>query len=78
MIPKKKKRNETEAEILIDLAEEVLHPKDELLIIDGDPPLPECFTETVVLALRLRARPDLCLRAIMERWTGFQIVRELY
>ena len=71
----------TDAELLIDLADEVLHPHDELLVFDSEEDgvdLPPCTTETIALALRLRSNPGMCLRAIMERWTRFQIVRELY
>lgn len=70
--------HETDAEILIDLANAVIHPKDELLITEDMTDDDTYFPSTVVLALRLRARPDLCIRAIMERWTRFRIVRELY
>lgn len=64
-----------DAEMLIDLADSILYPRDEVLLCEG---LPPSAPDTAVLALRLKKRPDLTLRAIMEDWSRFRIVRELY
>ena len=65
----------TDAERLIDIANAVLYPRDQLLLSESIPPR---MNEVVALALRLKTRPDLALRAMMEEWTRVRIVRELY
>lgn len=66
---------QSDAEMLIDIAESVIRPKDALMLVENEP---ECVGDTVALAMRLKQRPDLCFRALVEGWTRFQIVRELY
>lgn len=65
----------SDAELLIDIAEAILHPRDELLVSVDNPPE---TAEIAALALRLRERPGLALRALVEEWTRVRIVRELY
>ncbi len=64
-----------DAEQLIGIADAVLHPSDALLVCEGEP---ECVGDVVALALRLRSKPDVALRAMVEEWTRFRIVRELH
>lgn len=64
------------AERLIDIADEVLARSDRLFIVEG--PLPPNAVDVTALAIRLRRRPDLALRAMVEEWSGLRIVRELY
>lgn len=65
----------TDAELLIELANRVRYPRRTLIVADG---LPQYTGSTVDLALRLQARPDMVLRAIVEEWDRFRIVRELH
>lgn len=65
----------SDAEQLVEIADDVMYPRNEVLLIEG---LPPCAADTVALAIRLRKRPDVVLRAMVEEWTRFQIVRELY
>lgn len=64
------------AMMLIDIAEATLHPNDELLSPQG--PLPCNLVEVIALSLRLRSRPDIAFRAMVEGWDRYRIVRELY
>lgn len=64
-----------DAELLLEIAETVLYPRDLVMLVeDADP----STCDTVALALRLRERKDLALRAMIENWNRFRIVRELY
>lgn len=64
------------AEQLIEVADEVLCVRDMLFVV-GEP-LPDNAMELVVLAIHLRRRPDVALRALVENWDRLRIVRELY
>lgn len=69
----------TDAEELLDLANAVMYRRNELLVLEGiEVEDVGRIVDAVALSLRLRQRPDVTIRAIVERWTRFQIVRELY
>lgn len=64
----------TPAELLLDMAQYVLHTPG-ILIAEGQP---HNCAEVITLALRLRANPPIALRAQVEGWNKLQIVRELW
>lgn len=64
-----------DAEALLDIADSVMVPKNRLLICEGVPPN---TGDLVALALALKKRPDVALRAMLENWDRVKIVRELY
>ncbi len=66
---------DTDADVLLELAHAVQYRRGELMVVEGGDGQ---LCEMVALSLRLRARPDVMLRALVERWNRFQIVRELY
>ena len=76
----------TLAELLIDLAEVVLYPKDEFICATLIEPKPgyevmdgERMCNRVKLALDFYRRRDrLMIRAVMEEWNLETIVKELY
>ena len=65
----------TDAKVLLELAEATLTPRFAILYIDD---APECTIGVVSLALRIKARPALAFRAIMEKWTRQDTIREVY
>lgn len=62
------------SEILLDLANTVKRSNG-IVILEG---AAWNFGDVVALALRLQANPALALRAQVEGWNKFQIVRELW
>lgn len=64
-----------DAEHLLYIADSVMIPKNRLLICEGVPPN---AGDVVALALALKKRPDVALRAMLENWNRAKIVRELY
>lgn len=64
-----------DAELLVDIANKVLRPKRRIVLCINNP---ANAVDVVALALRLRERPDLALRAMLEDWDRVRIVRELY
>lgn len=80
----------TDAEFLVDVANLILHPREDLQIYTTDMPYempagyrlacddPSVTVEVIALAIRFRSNPGLVFRALVERWDRFRIVRELY
>jgi hypothetical protein len=64
-----------DAEVLLDIADSVIIPKNRLLVFEGVPPN---IGDLVALALALKKRPDVALQAAVEGWKLVRIVRELY
>lgn len=70
----------TAAERLLELAEEVLHPREQVIRLAGPLALEVgTFMARVKAALDLKRRPPVfVLRAITEDWSYERIIRELY
>lgn len=67
---------QTYAEHLLDISNEVLLPKSGLVVVTGQQ---EYTTPRIKVALDLHKRgPGLTLQAIFEQWTPAQLVQELY
>lgn len=66
----------TDAERLVVIADEVMRVRDRLIFVES--PIPDNTVDIVALAIRLRKKPDVVLRAMVENWNRERIVRELY
>lgn len=65
----------SDAQLLLMLADATTRNHCDLLLVeDADNQL----CAMTVVALRLRARPDLMLRALVEEWDRYRITKELY
>lgn len=66
----------TDAEVLLELAQVVLLPRNRIVSVEG---LPHHTSDTIALAIKFSKKSSgFKLRAIMECWRRDQIVRELY
>ena len=63
------------AERLLDIADAIQHPRDEVLAVED---VPQYFIGMVALAMRLRRHPGVAVRAMVEDWDRSCIIRELY
>lgn len=66
----------TDAEMLLQIANVVMSPRNKLVILDG---IDIHQAETIALAIRFSRLPvAMKLRAMLEEWTRHQIIREVY
>ncbi len=65
----------SDAEILIAIADVIMHPRERLVLSDDNP---AHAVDLVALGLKLRKNPGLALRALVEKWDRVRIVRELH
>jgi len=78
-----RRRDQSSAELLLDLVHWLLHPRDALLYPDPDDPTPleepDRFFALLKVALDFHTRgPGFWFRAIVEDWDALRINRELY
>lgn len=64
----------TPAEVLLDVANRIRHTTG-LICVDGGP---DNCAAVAALALRLRDRPAVALRAQVEGWNKLEIIRQLW